>query len=296
MSGPVTITLGEKQCLFDNIEPKAKGGRIVDSQGGDVVKRILLAMIFTAYFGGGMAAATALSQPGEKGLEVEADNNVHIIKLPEPKYDGEVSVERALLARRSVKEDTRDEPLTLSEVSQLLWAAQGITDTARGLRTAPSAGATYPLEVYLVVGSVAAAKPGAYKYSPRGHRLIQVKGGDVRAELAAALGQSRVGKAGAVIVFFAVYERTTAKFGEIGIRYVHMEVGHAAQNVYLQAGALKLGTCVIGGFPEPRVKSILNVPDTEHLLYIMPVGRMGADGPTGARAPQSPPINPPGAG
>jgi hypothetical protein len=100
MSGPVTITLGEKQCLFDNIEPKAKGGRIVDSQGGDVVKRILLAMIFTAYFGGGMAAATALSQPGEKGLEVEADNNVHIIKLPEPKYDGEVSVERALLARR----------------------------------------------------------------------------------------------------------------------------------------------------------------------------------------------------
>lgn len=194
------------------------------------------------------------------------------IKLPEPRYDSEVSIEETLLKRRSVRSYT-DEPLTLEEVSQLLWSAQGITADWGG-RTAPSAGATYPLETYLVVGDVSGLGRGVHKYRPREHELRRVLDGDRRAELAAAaLGQSWV-RAGAVdIVLTALYERTTRRYGERGIRYVHMEVGHAAQNVYLQAVALGLGTVVIGAFHDSQVKRILNLPDDEHPLYIMPVGR-----------------------
>jgi SagB-type dehydrogenase family enzyme len=236
------------------------------------VKRIHFAVMITALLGGATVAASELPQPGQSRLVPEAHNQPERIVLPAPNYDGKVSVEQALRRRRSVRE-YKDEPLTLKEVSQLLWAAQGITDAERGLRTAPSAGATYPLEVYVVVGNVEAVKQGAYKYNPREHQLIKVRDADGRAELAAALGQAQVRNAGALIVFFAVYERTTAKFGDVGTRYVQMEVGHAAQNVYLQAASLNLGTTVIGGFPEKQVKKILSVPENEQPLYVMPVGR-----------------------
>ena len=237
------------------------------------MKRIHLAVMVAALLGGASVAACEPSHPADGGRAEDKRNSPDMITLPAPNYDGRVSVEEALRKRRSVRE-YKDEQLTLKEVSQLLWAAQGVTDTAKGLRTAPSAGATYPLEAYVVVGNVEGVKQGAYKYSPLQHQLTKVRDADVRAELAAALGQAQVGKAGVIIVFFAVYERTTAKFGEIGMRYVHMEAGHAAQNVYLQAASLSLGTTVIGGFPEGRVKKVLNVPGNEQLLYIMPVGRM----------------------
>lgn len=194
------------------------------------------------------------------------------LKLPEPRHDSDVSLEKALLKRRSARDYT-GESLTLNEVSQLLWAAQGITDP-RGLRTAPSAGATYPLETYLVVGDVGNVTPGVYRYDPSRHKLVMVLDGDLRADLAAAaLGQSFVEEGAINIVFTAIYERTTRRYGDRGIRYVHMEAGHAAQNIYLQASALNLGTVVVGAFHDDRVREILSLPQQEQPLYIIPVGR-----------------------
>ncbi len=209
------------------------------------------------------------------------------IKLPEPIYKSNISVEEALLKRRSIRTYS-DENLTIEEVSQLLWAAQGITSPWGG-RTAPSAGALYPLELYLVVGSVEWFDKGVYKYRPEEHELEKVLDGDKRGELAkAAIGpnQEHVRNAAVSIVFTAVYERTTAKYKTPvyeertgasylrGIRYVHMEAGHAAQNVYLQAVSLDLGTFVIGAFVGDKVKEIVNAEEQEEPLYIMPVGRI----------------------
>jgi len=195
------------------------------------------------------------------------------IKLPEPAEDSKTSIEKALLKRRSVR-SFKDVSLTLAEVSQLLWAAQGIT-SPRGLRTTPSAGALYPLEVYIVAGNVDALPDGVYHYRPVKHELIRIVKGDKRNELcAAALGQTSVRNAAAVLVFAAVYERTTVKYGERGIRYVHMEAGHTAQNVFLQAVPLNLGTVVIGAFDDDGVRKVLKISDREQPLYIMPVGRM----------------------
>ena len=197
---------------------------------------------------------------------------VTTIKLPESKYDSDTSVEEAMLKRRSVR-SYKDEPLTISELSQLLWAAQGITDPD-GLRTAPSAGALYPLEVYVAVGNVTDLPSGIYKYNPHEHELLIITEGDIRDELSdVALGQASVGNGAVVIVFAAVYERTTIKYGERGIRYVHMEAGHAAQNIYLQAESLNLGTVVAGAFDDNDVKAIMNMKENEQPLYLMPVGR-----------------------
>lgn len=195
-----------------------------------------------------------------------------VIKLPEPRYDSDVSIEQSLLKRRSIRSYT-GEPVTLQEVSQLLWAAQGITDP-RGFRTAPSAGALYPLEVYMVAGDVQDLTPGVYKYEPEEHQLIGVIDGDKRAELAdAALAQSWIKEGASAFVFTAVYERTTRKYGDRGIRYVHIEVGHAAQNLCLQATAMGLGAVTVGAFHDEQVAELLNLPRDEQPLYIIPVGR-----------------------
>lgn len=194
------------------------------------------------------------------------------IALPTPRYTSTTSVEEAMLKRRSVR-DYRRAPLTLAEVSQLLWAAQGITDE-RGFRTAPSAGATYPLEVYLLVGQVEGLAPGVYRYVPQDLALTLVVEGDRRAALAdASLSQAWVRDGAISLVFTAIYERTTDYYGYRGTMYVHMEVGHASQNVYLQAVALGLGTVAVGAFDEGKVKQVLALPERERPLYIMPVGR-----------------------
>ena len=175
--------------------------------------------------------------------------------------------------RRSVR-TYLNKPLTLTEVSQLLWAAQGI-NRGREFRTAPSAGALYPLEVYLVAGNVDGLAEGVYKYRPHQHELLKIIHDDKRRELAAAaLGQRYVQDGAAVIVIAAVYERTTQKYGQRGIRYVHIEVGHAAQNIYLQAVSLNIGTVFVGAFDDDEVKRVLNLPDEEHPLSIMPVGKI----------------------
>ncbi len=194
------------------------------------------------------------------------------VKLPEPCSTSNTSVETALSKRRSIR-DYSGENLTLEEVSQLLWAAQGITAPWGG-RTAPSAGALYPLELYVVVGDVEGIDKGVYKYKPEEHELKKVKEGDIRAELADAAGGPECVRDAAIdIVFTAVYERTTGKYGGRGIRYVHIEVGHAAQNVYLQAVSLDLGTVVIGAFIDDQVKELVNAGEQENPMYIMPVGR-----------------------
>ncbi|UCH23439.1 MAG: SagB/ThcOx family dehydrogenase [Deltaproteobacteria bacterium] len=198
--------------------------------------------------------------------------NREIIKLPEPVFNGGISVEKALAARRSVRNFT-NEPLTLSELSQLLWAAQGLSNSS-GLRTAPSAGALYPLEIYLMAANVKDLPAGVYKYNCQKHVLVKTGEKAKSAELFdAGLRQGSIKSAPMVIIICAVYERVTTKYGERGIRYVDMEAGHAAQNVYLQAESLRLHTVAIGAFHDAKVKKILDLGETEFSLYLMPVGK-----------------------
>lgn len=194
--------------------------------------------------------------------------------LPQPVTLGTVSIEETLSKRSSIRDYT-DQPLTLKEVSQLLWAAQGITRPEWGGRTAPSAGGTYPLEVYIVVADrgVEDLASGIYRYIPQRHTLLLVEPGDKTSDLAvAALDQDWVATARINIVIAAVFERTTERYGERGIRYVYMEAGHADQNIYLQAAALDLGTVVIGAFHDEQVQRLLDLPEEQKPLYIAPVG------------------------
>lgn len=194
------------------------------------------------------------------------------IELPPPRIEGSTSLEGAFDQRRSVR-SYADAPLSLSQVAQLLWAAQGQTDS-RGYRTAPSAGATYPLELLVAAGSVDGMAAGVYRYRPAGHDLEKVATGDRRADLyRAALSQAAVSGAPVVFIVTAIYERTTDRYGERGIRYVHLEAGHAAQNLLLQAVALDLGAVVVGAFRDRQVQRILSLEKDEHPLYLIPVGK-----------------------
>jgi len=193
------------------------------------------------------------------------------VALPAPARAGEVSFEEALDSRQSVRMFSPD-PLTLTELSQLLWAAQGLTRPG-GFRTTPSAGALYPLEIRLVAGNVEGLMPGVYHYHPSGHHLALVGKGDLREDLSGAgLGQSAIRDAPATLVISAVPSRTTGKYGERGVRYVHMEAGHASQNIYLQAASRGLGTVAIGAFHDDQVHEILLMDTGEEPLYLMPVG------------------------
>lgn len=193
------------------------------------------------------------------------------IVLPEAKVEGLSSFEANLYGRRSVREFS-EVPLSLATAGQLLWAAQGVTSAA-GERTAPSAGALYPLELYLAAGSIEGIAAGVYRYRPRDHTLRLHLAGDRRDKLAqAAFGQSALAGAAAILVVTAVYRRTSVKYGSRANRYVHMEVGHAAQNVYLQAESLRLGTVIIGAFEDERVRDVLELPRSETPLALLPVG------------------------
>lgn len=195
------------------------------------------------------------------------------ISLPDPRLKGEMSLEEAILKRRS-RRDFRDSPLTLGEISQILWAAQGIIDKT-GLRAAPSAGALYPLDLYLVVGKqgVEGLGEGVYHYLPQSHSLEPTLQGDVRQTLArVSLQQTFIAEAPLSLVITAEYERTTKKYGDRGVRYVHMEAGHVGQNVYLQAEALGLGTVTVGAFQDEEIAQALNLPPSYRPLYVMPIG------------------------
>ncbi len=224
-----------------------------------------LAMVLTTF-------SCSYARPATIPIPTPSGEKESAMKLPEPRYNSNVSIEQSLLQRRSIR-SYRGEPLALQELSQLLWAAQGITGPG-GLRTAPSAGALYPLELYVVAGNVQNFAPGVYRYEPNGHQLDKIGEGDRRAGLAdAALGQSYVKEGAITFVFTAAYERTTGKYGDRGIRYVHIEVGHAAQNLCLQASALGLGAVTIGAFHDEQVTKLLDLPGNEQPLYIIPVGK-----------------------
>ncbi len=187
------------------------------------------------------------------------------IKLPQPKYSGKMSLEEAIYRRKSCRRFL-NKKLSMEQISQILWAGQGIT-RENFYRTVPSAGALYPIELYAVM------EEGVFHYIPHEHSLELIKRGDFREELMkAALYQEYVLEAPLDIVIAAVFERTTRKYGDRGIRYVLFEAGHVSQNIYLQCTALGLGTVAIGAFYDEDVANVLSLPKDHKPLYIMPVG------------------------
>lgn len=189
-----------------------------------------------------------------------------IIKLPVPKYSGSMTVEEAILRRRSER-TFHPQQLTLENISQLLWAGQGITDPNWGFRAAPSAGSLYPLTLYI------AKSDGIFEYVPDGHKLIQIVKDDRRPSLVrASLGQGYIGEAPLVIIITGNFRITEAKYGQRAYRYVNMEVGHVAENIHLQAVAMGMISVTIGAFWDDVVAKTLELPDTRDPYLILPVG------------------------
>jgi len=232
-------------------------------------------MAFAQWLGGMLLAALCAMHPSPAQAE-EAGRHpmprtTALIPLPDARTASDVALETTLRHRRSVREFTTT-ALTLQDAGQILWAAQGIT-SREGFRTAPSAGALYPLEVFLVAGHVEELEAGVYHYVPRKHALERTAEGDAREGLArAAAGQDWITTAPALLLVTALYERTRGKYGQRAVRYVQMEAGHVAQNVYLQATALGLGTCMVGAFDDAAVQAVLQLPAQYEPLALLPVG------------------------
>jgi len=196
------------------------------------------------------------------------------ISLPKPSLDGKVSVEKAIKERRTIR-DFKERPLSLNHLSQLLWAAQGITDPKERKRAAPSGGALYPLDIYLIVGAngVEGMEAGIYHYLPEKHSISLLSKGDRRKEVAtASLWQIWMAKAPVMFIITAEYRRITGKYGERGIRYALMEVGHVGQNIFLQTEALGLGAGIVGAFNDADVSKVMGGAPQHEPLLIMPVG------------------------
>ncbi|MFH0940894.1 MAG: SagB/ThcOx family dehydrogenase [Candidatus Omnitrophota bacterium] len=192
-----------------------------------------------------------------------AENEV--VKLPQPSRKGGVSLEESIEQRRSVRAFSQKD-LTLQQISQLLWSAQGLTGNG-SFRSAPSASALYPLEIYL------ATKDGLFHYETSNHTIEVVTHDDIRKQLAvASFGQGFVEEAPADIIICAEYARVGNKYGTRAERYVHMEAGHAAENLHLQAVALGLGSVPVGAFDDKAVKKACMLPKEYEPLYIIPVG------------------------
>ena len=231
----------------ESVAPESRNGEESDSEGGSSIVSVATET----------ASGYALSSPNTAGV---------------------VSVESALESRRS-RRDFQDIPLKEEQLSQLLWAAYGVTlpstDASHrgGLRTAPSAGSTYPLELYAIVGNVEGIESGVYKYISADHTIERIIDRDIRYELSeAALGQKMVSQAPVALFYSAVFSRTTDRYGERGLSFVYVEAGHSAQNIYLQAEALGLGACATGAFTDSQVRRLLDLPDEEEPVYIMLVG------------------------
>jgi SagB-type dehydrogenase family enzyme len=196
-----------------------------------------------------------------------------LIHLPDPSTSGGLPLSSALTMRRSHR-NFSTAPLTLSELGQLLWAAQGITHP-QGFRTAPSAGALYPIEIYVAAANVNELQPAIYHYDPQQHTLQLWHKGDKYSQLyAAAYLQKCIKKSAAVIAINAVFARTKRKYHQRGKRYVHIEAGNVAQNIYLQATVLKLGTVYVGAFSDSAVQQVLKLPKEVEPLGLMPVGHL----------------------
>lgn len=196
------------------------------------------------------------------------------MKLPRPDTTGTMTVEQAIKRRRTVRAFDR-KILPLEALSQLLWAAQGITEDRGGKRAAPSAGALYPMDIYAVVGqnSVAGIEAGVYHYETGAHRLSAMVLEDLRKDVArAGLSQMWMARAPVSMVITADYRRITGKYGERGVRYAMIEAGHIAQNLILQAEALGLKAGIVGAFHDTELNGILHLPHSHETLLVMPMG------------------------
>ena len=197
-----------------------------------------------------------------------------LISLPKPSSDGKVSLEKAIKERRTIR-DFREKSLSLNHLTQLLWSAQGITEPTIGRRAAPSGGAVYPLDIYILIGEngVEKIEAGVYHYLPKEHSVLMISKGDRRREIASAsLSQMWMAKAPVLFIITAEYKRITGKYGERGIRYALIEVGHVAQNLFLQAEALGLGAGIVGAFIDLEVSKVAALLPKHEPLLIMPVG------------------------
>ncbi len=198
-----------------------------------------------------------------------------IIHLPYPKLIGVLTLEEAIILRRSIRDFVRGASISIEMLSQLLWSAQGISEPYHGFRTCPSAGATYPLNIYAVVpaGGVRELEPGVYKYIVETHSIALVRSGDYRSHMYhACLDQKWVYDASVNIIITAVFERTCTYYGTRGVQYVMFEAGHACQNIYLQATGMGLGAVAIGAFYDDEIKEIACTEPTEKPLYVVAIG------------------------
>jgi len=227
---------------------------------------------FTIFIIGFILALNLFCQETKEETPLQK-SSPEMIQLPTPIYDGETSIEKALLQRRSVR-SYKSDPLTVSDISQILWAAQGIT-RKYGYRTAPSAGALYPLEIYIAASNVDELISGLYHYNPKDHTLKKISEGDKRIEVSnAALQQDAIENSSAIIIITAVVKRTSVKYGNRAERYVNIEVGAVGQNIYLQSVSLGLGTVMIGAFKDKALKKVLELPANENPFAIMPLGKI----------------------
>jgi len=208
-----------------------------------------------------------------KAAECTIDPSQSVIELPPPDYTG-LSVESAIADRRSLRSYTEEE-ITLEELSQILWAAQGITDES-GKRTAPSAGALYPIELYVVPNRVSNVDCGVYHYVPDEHKLVlHQEGNFTEAVYHTALAQEHVKDAAVVIIFTAVRERTASKYGDSADKYIAMEAGHISENILLESVSLGLGAVPVGAFDQNGLDELLGITGSgESALYLNCIGKI----------------------
>lgn len=236
---------------------------------GNSVKNILciLLILFLSIFSGHTFTGKAQNKESSGGEKM---------RLSQPDTEGKISVEKAISKRKSVRKFTNSS-ISLEDLSQIIWSAAGkkVDAVTSATRTYPSAGGIYPFRLYVVVSRVKGLEKGIYKYIPQTHEIKLVeKGGFNKLLSEAALGQYSIKSAAVNLVFTANYFKTGARYGKRGkIRYVHMDIGHAGENVYLQAVAMGLGTVSVGAFNDSKVEKILGLKDSKYTpIYIMPIG------------------------
>ncbi len=244
---------------------------ILSLQKKDMMRFMYFTLFVTIFLHG----ISCNSQTKDEGNQMKSES----IQLPSPVLKGDFTLEEVLYKRRSIRSYSGSQ-MSLQHLSQILWSAYGVTEPKDrpphirgGFKTAPSAGARYPLEVYVIVGNVEGIRAGIYRYLPENHSIVLLIEGDFRVQArVAARNQMMVEQAPVTVVYTADFERTTSRYGERGKNYVYVDLGHSAQNVYLQAEALGMHSCAIGAFVDEDINKVMQLPPNETVIYMMPVG------------------------
>ncbi|MDX9701842.1 MAG: SagB/ThcOx family dehydrogenase [Candidatus Auribacterota bacterium] len=238
------------------------------------MKRFLMVALLMAYTAVACAQSDVHPQHTQPQNQQESVQIAVSVELPKPEMSG-LTVEQAIMQRRSVR-NYLPNPLTLAHLSQLLFAAQGITHTENGsaLRSAPSAGALYPLEIYLVADRITGLEKGIYKYIPQSHSVELISRGEHLEELSViCYNQMFIANGSCAIVMTAIPSRTTRVYNERGLRYIYMEAGHVSENIYLQSASLQLATVAIGAFRDQQLKKMLLIDESEETpVYLNIIG------------------------